>query len=129
MGMEAEQRNLKRELLMFMGFAAATDEWSVTPIHELNDELASTPGEAELIAAAQTQRLDLQAVGWELAASEHRIELMRREGWPEMALGLSFERAPAPPSQNPSFASGRNAAHILDRYRSRRSHVAVFPSA
>jgi len=104
MAMEAEQRNLKRELLMLMGFAAATDEWSVAPIHELNDELVSAPGEAELIAAAQTQRLDLQAAGWELAASEDRIELMRREGWPELSLGLSFERSAAPPSQNPSFA-------------------------
>ncbi len=115
MAMEAEQRNLKRELLMQMGFAAVTDAWSVEPIHELSDALEPTPSEDELISAAQMQRLDLQAAQWDLSASLERIELMRREGWPEMALGLSFERPAAPPSQNPSLAgqAGNAAAQSI----------------
>lgn len=115
LAMEAEQNNLKRELLMLMGFAAATDAWSAEPIHELNDPLAPALNEEELIAAAQTQRLDLMAAEWELTASERRIELMRREGWPELALGLTFERSAAPRSQNPTFAgrAGNAAAQGL----------------
>lgn len=104
LAMEAEQNNLKREMLMLMGFAAATDAWSVEPIHELDDPLAPALSEEELIAAAQSQRLDLLAAEWELTASERRIELMRREGWPELALGLTFERSAAPRSQNPTLA-------------------------
>lgn len=115
MAMEAEQRNLKRELLMQMGFAAGMDTWSVEPIHELSDALEPALSEEDLIAAAQTQRLDLQAAEWELAASERRIELMHREGWPELAVGFTFERAPAPRSQNPTLAgrAGNSAAQAL----------------
>lgn len=36
---------------------------------------------------------------------------MRREGWPDLALGFTFERAPAPRSQNPGLAGqAANAA-------------------
>ena len=142
MTMEAEQRNLKRELLMLMGFAAATDAWSVVPIHELNDALAPALKEEELITAAHKQRLDLQAAEWELAASQRRIELMRREGRPDLALGLTFERSPGP--EEAEYLTGpmidmelpifdRNQAQIakaihefnenLARYEARRQEI------
>lgn len=142
MAMEAEQHNLKRELLMLMGFAAATDAWSVASIHELNDALAPALKEEDLVAAAALQRLDLQAAEWELTASKRRIDLMGREGWPELALGLTFERSPGP--EDAEYLTGpmieaelplfdRNQAQIakafheykenLARYEARRQEI------
>lgn len=104
MAMQAEYRGLKRQLLMLMGFATAGDGWSVTPVHEIDEVTESPPSEDMLMSMAESQRLDLQAAGWALAGAEHRIELMRREGWPEVAVGLTFERSPAPRSQNATLA-------------------------
>ena len=104
MAVEAEIRSLKRQLLMLMGFATSTDAWTVTPVHELEDKIEPPLAEDVLLAVAEGNRLDLQAAGWTLAAAEGRIELMRREGWPEVAVGLTFERAPAPRSLNPTLA-------------------------
>jgi len=100
LAMEAERRRLQRELLMLMGVAAATDRWRVKPLQELNDPVETPIGESELVALARNQRLDLKAAEWSAQAAEHRIGLLRREGWPEVGLGLTFERAPAPRSQN-----------------------------
>jgi len=113
--MEAENRNLKRELLMLMGFATASDVWTVTPLDELHDLLEDPPTEEGLLALAESQRLDLKAAEWNLTAAERRIALMKREGWPELALGLTFERSPAPRSQNPTVAGrlGNAAAQGL----------------
>jgi cobalt-zinc-cadmium efflux system outer membrane protein len=102
-GMEAEHRTAQRELLMLMGLASATDRWQVEPVNELQDELEGPSPEDGLISLAADQRLDLKAARWGFQAAEERIDLMRREGWPEVALGFTFERAPAPRSNNQRF--------------------------
>lgn len=111
--MEAEYRSLKRQLLMQMGFATATDAWTVTPIHELEESIEPPPTEETLLASAGEHRLDLQAAEWTLTAAERNISLMRREGWPEVALGLSFERAPAPRSRDLKFGQRLGNAAAL----------------
>lgn len=100
--MDAEYRSQKRQLLMLMGFAKANDAWSVTPIHELDEEMPAPPEEETLLALAEESRLDLQAAKWTLGAAQHQVELMRREAWPEVMVGLSFERAPSAGSQGES---------------------------
>ena len=102
--MEAEYATAKRQLLKLMGFARAKDAWRVTEIDESGLTIEPAPGEEELLTVAEETRLDLQAAKWTVGAARERIELMRREGWPEVMVGLGFERAPAPPSQNPSVA-------------------------
>lgn len=102
--MEAEYISMKRQLLKLMGFAVATDAWAVTPINESTQTMEPAPPEEILLRIAEDSRLDLQAAKWTLAAAEERIELMRRESWPEVMVGLGFERAPAPPSQNQGLA-------------------------
>jgi outer membrane protein TolC len=102
--MEADYASLKRQLLKLMGFAVATDAWMVTPIEESTATLEPVPTEEILLKTAEESRLDLQAARWTLAAAEQRIELMRREGWPEVMVGLGFERAPSAGSQGPSAA-------------------------
>ncbi len=104
--MEAEYRSLKRQLLMAMGFGASTDQWTVTPLHELQQAIEPPPEEEALARTAEEHRLDLLAANWSLTAAERRIELMRREGWPDVAVGFGFERAAAPRSQKPSLGSG-----------------------
>ncbi|NOS99988.1 MAG: TolC family protein [Phycisphaerales bacterium] len=116
MGMEAEYRGLKRRLLMLMGFATANDAWSVTPVHEIDEIFERPPSEEAMLSVAEAGRLDLQAAGWALAGAERRIELMRREGWPEVAVGLTFERSPAPRSQNPTIA-GRAGNALVEGLR------------
>lgn len=110
--MEAEVRDLKRELLAQLGQASGSDAFTVPPIHELTAVVPMSPTEDSLIETAQVQRLDLLAKQWSLQAADREVELMRREAWPEMAIGLTFERAPAPRSQNPT-PQGRlgNAAY------------------
>ncbi len=100
MAMEAEHRAAQRELLALMGFAAASDGWQVEPIHETRTPIDSPGSEEELVKLAAVQRLDLQAAQWQVQAAEHEIGLMKREAWPELALGLGFERMPAPRSSN-----------------------------
>ncbi len=100
LAMEAEHRARQRELLMLMGLAAASDEWQVEPVHEIDDALTGPVDETGLLSLATSQRLDLQAAEWTVEAATRRIELMRREGWPELALGFTFERAPGPRSRN-----------------------------
>ena len=103
MTMEAEHRAAQRELLMLMGFASAPEEWRVAPLHEIRDpldEAGKLPGESDVVRLAAEQRLDLKAAAWTAQAAERRIKLMQREGWPDLALAFTFERAPAPRSQN-----------------------------
>lgn len=102
--MEAEYASSKRQLLKLMGFAVATDAWAVTPINESTETMEPAPPEEILLQIAEDSRLDLQAAKWTLTAAEERIDLMRREGWPDVMVGLGFERAPAPPSQNQGLA-------------------------
>ncbi|HSW45825.1 MAG TPA: TolC family protein [Phycisphaerae bacterium] len=103
LAMEAGHRGAQRELLMLMGVAGATDQWVVQPLRELKDSLSPPADEAALLAMATEQRLDLKAAEWDTAAAERRIALAAREGWPDLAIGLTFERAPAPPAQNQRF--------------------------
>ncbi len=104
MATEAEFRSLKRRLLLMIGFPAATDAWQVRPAHELHEPLSPLPDEPALVAGAQERRLDLQASEWMARAAEHDFLLARREAWPEVAVGLTFERSPAPRSQNQQLA-------------------------
>jgi len=119
LAMEAEYREMQRELLMLMGFAGAPDRWTVAPLDEEHEELKVPEDEEPLMALGAEQRLDLRAARWRLEAAEHRITLMRREGWPEVALGFTAERAPAPrASRGPTIPArvGNAAAQaIADR--------------
>jgi len=112
MALEAEHHAAQRDLLALMGFAAASDRWQVEAIHETSSSIQPSPGEDEMVKLAADQRLDLKSAEWRVRAAENEIELMRREGWPEIALGLGFERMAAPPSQNqrPIGRIGNNVA-------------------
>lgn len=101
--MQAEVREMKRKLLAMLGQAAASDAFTVPSVDELKEDVPPLPTEADLIDAAQTQRLDLLAARWSLESAGHEVDLMRKEAWPEMALGLTFERAPAPRAQDPTL--------------------------
>ena len=128
LAMEAEYRSLKRQLLMQMGFATSTDAWTVTPMHELEEEIEPPSTEEALMVMAEEHRLDLQAAEWTMTAAGRQIELMRREGWPEVAVGLTFERSPAPRSQNPTVAGrlGNSVAQGLQGGASRSEPTMPF---
>ncbi len=104
LSMQTKVRSLKRELLALVGWASGGEEWTLPRLNELTDALPPLPSEGELIASASDRRPDLLAAQWAVKAAEHEIELMRREGWPDFALGLTFERAPAARSQNQTWA-------------------------
>ena len=117
--MEAEHRSAQRELLMLMGVAGATDQWRVLPLDEQKDDLPPPADEAALLARAAEQRLDLKAAEWKAEAAQRRVTLAVREGWPDLAVGFTFERAPAPPAQNQRFigklgnAAAQGAANAI----------------
>jgi outer membrane protein TolC len=118
MAVEAEHRAAQRELLALMGFAGASDGWQVEPIHETQTPVGSPGTEDEMMKLAAAQRLDLKASEWQVQAAAHEIELMRREAWPELALGLGFERMAAPPSQNQQLIGrfgNKLAQNLVDR--------------
>ena len=101
--MEAEHRAAQRELLLVLGLPGAPDRWAVAPINEMTDALPLAQDEQELVSLGADQRLDLKAAGWSLQSAEQRIGLRRLEGLPELALGFSFERSPAPrPARGPT---------------------------
>jgi outer membrane protein TolC len=108
---EAEYRALQRELLELMGSADAPDTWTVTPLHELESPLPAPPDELRLIAMGRQARLDLQAAEWSVAAARERTTLRKREGWPELAVGMTFERmqAPAASGREPLAARAGNS--------------------
>lgn len=128
---EAEHRNLKRDLLLLMGKPSADDNWAVEPIQETRFEVAPPFSEDELLRLAEEHRLDLRAAEWMVRAAEERIRLRRREGWPELALGLGFERSPAPRSNNPGWLgqAGNTAARgLMDRATGMPSPVMLPPA-
>lgn len=102
--MEADHRTQKQDLLMLMGLADADDGWQVEALSEAKDPIEEPPGERELLAKAVEQRLDLLASHWEAEAAAKNVMLAHREGLPEVAVGFSLERAPAPRSNNQSLA-------------------------
>jgi cobalt-zinc-cadmium efflux system outer membrane protein len=117
--MESDYRAEQRELLLLVGFAGAPDRWTVAPVHEMTDVLSPPGDEVELTALGREQRLDLKAAEWTVQAAERRIALMQREGWPDLSLGLSFERAAAPSAaRGPTFgalAGNASAQAVTDR--------------
>jgi outer membrane protein TolC len=82
-------------LLEQMGFAGASDRLRVAPLLELAAPADPPPLEDEAVAVAARRRLDLLAGEWNVEAARRQITLAQREGWPETAVGFSFERAPA----------------------------------
>ena len=112
---QADYRRLKRELLLAMGMAEASDSWSVTPFDESDTGRPQITGEDELVHAAQSDRLDLCALRWNVWMAQRQLTLARKEAWPAFDLSFAFEREAAPPSQNPSFAAqaGNAAAGAL----------------
>jgi cobalt-zinc-cadmium efflux system outer membrane protein len=116
--MQAEHRRNQRELLMLMGVAGATDGWQVSSVAELSDPVNAIDDEAGLVTLAANQRLDVKAAQWQTEAAAANVKLMHREALPEMALGLTLERSPAPRSNNPKWAgqAGNIAARgLVDR--------------
>lgn len=95
LALQAEQRSTRLELLALIGFAGASNQWLVEPIREIEDVLPVPADEPALVELGATQRLDLKSAEWSLQAAEHRITLMQREGWPDIALGFALERSPA----------------------------------
>ncbi len=105
LALEAQQRRLKRELLMTMGFADSSDSWAVAPIHELEGSLVEVPSDEMLLAQAFDQRLDVCAARWTVWAAGRELALARGEAWPAFDFSIAFERDAAPRSQNPSVAA------------------------
>lgn len=94
LAMQTELAKNKHELLMLLGLAEAATDWRVTPIGEVDIAPPPPRDEVDLILLAADQRLDLKSREWQTEAALRRITLSRREGWPDLALGFTFERAP-----------------------------------
>lgn len=100
--MQARLREKKHELLALMGRADAGEAWRVEHEDEVQATVEAPPREERIVLLAVDQRLDLRAMHWTTESALRRIKLTRREGWPDLAVGLSFERSPAPRSAGPS---------------------------
>lgn len=90
--LEANYRAQQRDLLLLMGFPDATDAWRVSEVDELAFDLPDPPSERALLQAGIEQRLDLLAAGWNLQVAARDIALARRAAWPDLKVGVSFER-------------------------------------
>ncbi|MCK6455305.1 MAG: TolC family protein [Phycisphaerae bacterium] len=95
LSVDSRLRATKYELLAWVGAADGHDNWSVEPLDELRDPAHSAPAEPDLLRIATHQRFDLKAAEWSAEAAIRRVGLVKREGWPDLAVGLTFERAPA----------------------------------
>lgn len=93
----------KYVLLRLMGAPGASVDWSVAPPDEAGEKLSVPPAEEQAVLLAGDQRLDLKAAEWNTESALRRITLTKREGWPDLALGFTFERAPAARSTGPSL--------------------------
>lgn len=108
---QAKVRSIQRQLMEQMGTAFSSDRWRVESIREIADRLEPPRNEDELVQTALAERLDLKAAEWSAQAAERRIALREREGWPDLALGLTLERPPAARSGGVSVpARAANAA-------------------
>lgn len=118
--MQAAYRAEQRGMLQLIGFPAAGDDWTVTPLHELSEPLPPTADEADHVRLGASQRLDLLAAEWSLLAAARDVSLTRLEGWPEVSVGIAFERAGAPRSSDtpsPAARAGNAAAQaVVDQY-------------
>lgn len=104
---EARLATRRHELLMLMGLATADIHWHAEPLEETTADIAAPPMETDVVVLAAQQRLDLKAAEWSTEAAAGRISLARREGWPDLAVGFTFERAPRGRTRG---ASGRALA-------------------
>lgn len=102
----------KRTLLMLMGAAPGGVKWRVEPLSELPEKWVLSASEETLLNTAADQRLDVQAARWSVQAAEADISLNRREGLPDVAVGVGFQRQAAPPSNNPSWAGRAGNAAV-----------------
>jgi len=91
--LDADFRSLQRELLLAMGCPGASDNWTVVPIHELLFDVEVVGEEADLLTTGGARRLDLLAAEWTLKGAEREVEVARRGAWPDVAVGLAFQRA------------------------------------
>lgn len=105
LAMETQLREKKYELLRIMGLPEASTEWDVALLDETRPVPPPPGEEMPIVIAAGEHRLDLKAAEWEAESALRRITLAQREGWPDLALGFTFERAPAPRSSGPSLRS------------------------
>ena len=110
LAMEAEDRKLKQEMLMMMGFPEASDEWTVTPIDDSG--ITELPDLDLLIVETRTGRLDLCAARWGVWAAGHDIAVARGEAWPAFDVSIVFEREAAPRSQNMSIPAKAGNAFV-----------------
>lgn len=99
---QAGLQEKKHALLAMMGHAEASVDWRVEHEDEKTAPAEAPPSEERIVLLASEQRLDLRALQWTTEAALRRIKLSRREGWPELAVGFTFERSPAPRSAGPS---------------------------
>jgi cobalt-zinc-cadmium efflux system outer membrane protein len=102
LAMQALLSQKKHELLAMMGRAEASEAWRVEHEDEAKAPVDAPPPEEQVVLLAADQRLDLKAMQWTTESALRRIKLTRREGWPDLAVGFSFERAPGPRSAGPS---------------------------
>jgi outer membrane protein TolC len=115
----ADYRAMQRELLELLGLASAGDQWQVEPLNMAEAVIEPPADEAELLALGLEQRLDVRAAEWSVDASAARIQLARREGWPELALGFTLERPPAARTRSvsiPGRIGNRLAQGLIDRF-------------
>lgn len=101
---EADLQAAKRSLLMLMGLADATPDWQVEPVGAMPDAWVVGASEESLFSAAADRRLDVKAAEWLVQAAEAKIGLSRREGLPDVAVGIGFQRTAGTRSNNPSWA-------------------------
>jgi len=90
--LEADYRSRQRDLLLLMGASRAADIWRVTAIHEHDFAVAEISDEQALLQTGIEQRLDLLAAGWSLQAAARQIVVARREVWPDVQVGVGFQR-------------------------------------
>ncbi len=115
---QSQFRTLQRELLEQMGVATASDGWRVEALDPASASLDTPLDEASLLRLGLEQRLDVKAAEWGIDAAAARVTLMRREGWPDLALGLTLERPPAARTRSvgmPGRIGNRIAQGVADR--------------
>ncbi|MBX3395178.1 MAG: TolC family protein [Phycisphaerae bacterium] len=94
LAMQTELAEKKYQLLALMGAADAPVSWAVRPLQEIADRSPPPRDEVELVLLASDQRLDLKSAEWVAESALSKVKLARREGWPDLALGFTFERSP-----------------------------------
>lgn len=92
--MQTMLQTAKHQMLMNLGSADAKSSWVVTPPDDDLPTSLRTLDETDLILLAAENRLDLKSMEWQTESALRRITLAKREGWPDLAVGFTFERSP-----------------------------------